>query len=195
MCPRRQQDKNSFHWLSTTIKKVLDISAIWRLYQNDKNRRVYNFPMYAPDFSLPDQNGKIWTLGDFAGQWLLLYFYPKDNTPGCTKEACSFRDLSEEFSKRKICVVGISKDRVVSHEKFAKKYHLNFTLLSDPSHETIAKYDSWGKRKFMGREYDGTFRNSFLISPQGEIIKEYKAVNPLTHAGEILADFDKLTEV
>jgi peroxiredoxin Q/BCP len=148
---------------------------------------------HAPDFSLPDQNGEVKSLKDYAGKWLVLYFYPKDDTPGCTTEACSFRDEREaiaEFGKAE--VVGISKDSVRSHQKFAEKYGLNFTILSDPEHKVIEAYDSWKPKKFMGREYLGTVRNTFIISPDGQIAKEYIGVDPKTHAAQIIADLQQL---
>ena len=148
--------------------------------------------MQAPDFKLPDQEEQNHSLSDYQGKWLVLYFYPKDFTPGCTKEACSFRDSSQEFSQRGVNIVGISKDTVSSHKKFVEKYHLNFPLLADPEHKTIEEYGAWGKKKFMGREYAGTIRNTVLINPKGEIVKEYKNVNPMVHSSEILEDLDKL---
>ena len=148
--------------------------------------------MKAKDFNLPDQDGNYHKLGDFAGKWLLLYFYPKDDTPGCTKEACTFRDGLNELQKRGVEVVGVSKDSVDSHKKFAEKYKLNFTLLSDPEHKVIESYGAWGIKKFMGKEFTGTLRNSYLINKAGEIVKEYKSVNPLTHFSEIVSDLDKL---
>jgi len=147
----------------------------------------------APDFSLPDQNGDVKTLADYAGQWLVLYFYPKDDTPGCTTEACSFRDEREAIADLGSAeVVGISKDSVRSHKKFVDKYHLNFTLLSDPEHKVIEAYGSWKPLKFMGREYMGTQRNTFIITPDGKIAKEYVGVDPKTHAAEIIADLKAL---
>src|SRR6185369_13262442 len=124
--------------------------------------------MKAPKFSLPDQDNKTHSLDDYKGRWLIVYFYPKDDTPGCTKEACSFRDNRQEFVKRGVAFVGISKDTVSSHKKFAEKFHLDFPLLSDPTHEIIEAYGAWGKKKFMGREFIGTIRNTVLINPQGE---------------------------
>jgi len=147
--------------------------------------------MKAPDFKLPDQEGKNHSLSDYLGWWLVLYFYPKDFTPGCTKEACAFRDASQEFDKRGVKIVGISKDTVALHKKFAEKYHLSFPLLADPEHQVIEAYGAWGKKKFMGREFFGTLRSTFLINPEGEIVKEYKNVNPTTHSSEILQDLEK----
>ena len=144
---------------------------------------------HAPDFSLQDQDGNTKTLQDYSGQWLVLYFYPKDDTSGCTTEACNFRDERDaiaEFGNAQ--VVGISKDSVRSHKKFAEKNHLNFTILSDPAHATIEAYDSWKLKKFMGREYMGTERNTFIITPDSLIAKAYHGVNPKTHAAEIIAD-------
>ena len=146
----------------------------------------------APAFSLPDQGGVMRSLADFAGSWLILYFYPKDDTPGCTKEACNFRDNSTEFQKRGAVIVGVSKDSVASHKKFAEKYRLSFPLLSDEKLEVIKAYDSWGEKKFMGRTFAGVLRNTYLINPRGEIVKIYEKVNPLVHADEILRDIDTL---
>lgn len=144
--------------------------------------------MLAPEFALPDQNGKIHRLSDYLGQWVVVYFYPKDDTPGCTKEACSFRDNQNELQKQSVVVLGISKDSVASHKKFAIKYHLNFTILSDESRETIQAYNAWGVKKMFGHTSEGTLRKTYLIDPQGEIKKVYEKVNPLHHAEEILAD-------
>jgi peroxiredoxin Q/BCP len=147
----------------------------------------------APDFSLLDQNGVTRSLGDYAGQWLVLYFYPKDDTPGCTTEACNFRDERDAIAEfGNAAVVGISKDNVRSHKKFAEKFGLNFTLLSDPDHATIEAYDSWKPKKFMSREYIGTERNTFIISPTGEIAREYRGVDPKAHAAQIIADLKTL---
>lgn len=149
--------------------------------------------MKAPDFSLIDQDGIVHSLKDYAGKWLVLYFYPKDNTSGCTTEACNFRDERDaiaEFGNAEI--VGVSKDSVASHKKFADKHGLNFSILSDPDHTTIEAYDSWGTRKFMGREYQGTFRNTFIINPDGEIVKKYESVDPKKHAAEIIKDLQGL---
>jgi thioredoxin-dependent peroxiredoxin len=148
--------------------------------------------MKATKFSLPDQNNTIHSLDDYKGRWLIVYFYPKDDTPGCTKEACNFRDSRQEFVKRNVAIVGISKDSVASHKKFVEKYHLDFPLLSDTTHKVIEAYNSWGVKKMFGREFTGIIRNTFLINPKGEIEKEYKNVNPLTHADELLKDLDKL---
>ncbi len=145
----------------------------------------------APGFSLEDQNGKVHSLNDYTGKWLVLYFYPKDDTSGCTKEACAFRDGREALGKLAE-VVGISKDSVTSHKKFAEKYHLNFTLLADPEHKTIEAYGSWQPKKFMGREYLGTNRDTFIINPAGHIVKEYRGVDPKTHALQIIADLKSL---
>jgi peroxiredoxin Q/BCP len=142
----------------------------------------------APHFSLPDQDGRMRSLTDFVGSWLILYFYPKDDTPGCTKEACSFRDSIAEFQKIGGAIVGVSKDSVTSHKKFAEKYHLSFPLLSDEQLEVIKAYDAWGEKKFMGRTFNGVRRKTYLINPAGEIVRVYESVNPLTHAGQILTD-------
>lgn len=147
----------------------------------------------APEFSLPDQDGKIHTLAQYRGQWVLLYFYPKDDTEGCTKEACMIRDDFPHFQGLKAVVLGVSIDSVASHKKFAEKYSLPFTLLSDESKEVVNRYGVWGLKKFMGREYEGTSRVSFLIDPNGKIAKAYEKVVPSEHAAEVVADLKALT--
>jgi peroxiredoxin Q/BCP len=147
----------------------------------------------AIDFTLQDQDGIAHTLTQYKGQWVLIYFYPKDNTPGCTKQACTLRDAEPAFEKLKAVVLGISGDSVHSHKKFVEKFALPFPLLSDPDKKVIQAYGSWGKKKMMGREYMGIFRNSFLINPEGTIAKIYEGVKPEKHAEEVLADIDLLT--
>jgi thioredoxin-dependent peroxiredoxin len=147
----------------------------------------------APHFSLPDQNNDIKTLRDYEGKWLVLYFYPKDDTPGCTTEACNFRDSRDLIATLgNANVIGISKDSVKKHKKFADKYHLNFTLLSDPEGVTIQAYGAWGEKKMMGRTYIGILRNTYLIDPNGMIAKEYIGVDPAKHATEIIHDLKAL---
>lgn len=146
----------------------------------------------APAFTLQDQDGTEHALKDYRGKWVLIYFYPKDDTPGCTKEACALRDEFPAFGKLKAKIFGVSADTVASHKKFATKYKLPFTLLADPEKRMIEAYGVWGKKKFMGREYMGIARSSFLINPEGKIEKIYEKVNPLTHADEVLADLKAL---
>jgi thioredoxin-dependent peroxiredoxin len=145
--------------------------------------------MKIPEFSLQDQNDNTVTNKDLIGSWALVYFYPKDDTPGCTTEACSFRDGRDMLENYGIRVIGISKDSVKSHKKFADKHNLNFTLLSDTSTETIQAFGSWKSKKFMGREYMGINRDSYLINPEGEIVKKYEGVDPKTHINEIFEDY------
>lgn len=145
--------------------------------------------MKAANFSLTDQDGKTRTLADFADKWLVLYFYPKDDTPGCTTEACSFRDANDELIDLGAEVVGISKDDTDSHRKFQAKHKLNFTLLSDTDGSTIRAYGAWGKKMF-GRE--GILRKTFIISPKGEIVKTYGRVTPLGHGEKVLEDLKHL---
>ena len=149
----------------------------------------------ADDFSLPDQEGTLHSLSQYHGTWVVLFFYPKDDTPGCTKEACNFRDSFAQLQSFDAVILGVSKDSVVSHKKFAEKYHLNFPILSDEKKEVIEKYNAWGTKKFMGREFEGTLRMTYLINPNGEIQKVYEKVNPLLHAGEILTDLKTLTNI
>jgi peroxiredoxin Q/BCP len=146
----------------------------------------------APDFTLPDQNGKLHSLAANRGTWTIVYFYPKDDTPGCTAEACGFRDSWAKFTREKIQVWGISADTVAKHAKFAQKYELPFPLLADEDKEVVKKYGVWGKKKFMGREFMGINRVTFLIDPKGQIAKVYEKVKPADHAEEILADRKKL---
>lgn len=146
----------------------------------------------APEFSLPDQDGKSHSLADYRGQWVLLYFYPKDDTPGCTKQACAIRDSLPSFKQLSAVVFGISVDSVASHRKFADKYELPFTLLADENKEVVTMYGVWGKKKMMGKEFDGTIRTSFLINPDGIIEKVYEKVDPEGHADMVLADLQKL---
>lgn len=146
----------------------------------------------APAFSLPDEKGKVQSLKDYAGKWLLIYFYPKDDTPGCTKEACLLRDNFPAFKKLKCAVVGVSADTEAKHQKFKEKYELPFTLLSDSDKEMIKAYGVWQKKKFMGREYMGIARTSFLIDPKGKIAKVYENVKPPVHAEEVLEDLREL---
>lgn len=150
--------------------------------------------MKAPQFTLPDQNGTNHSLSDYTGKWVLVYFYPKDDTPGCTIEACSFRDKSEELRNHHIVVLGISKDTTSSHQKFVTKFNLNFPLLSDTSTKIIKAYGAWGEKKFMGRTFSGILRNSYLINPDGEIVKTYEKVKPAEHTAEVISDVEKLSD-
>lgn len=144
------------------------------------------------NFSLPDQNGKIHTLSDYKGQWVLVYFYPKDDTPGCTEEACAIRDNFPEFQKLGIRVFGISADPIKNHEKFAGKYSLPFTLLSDEKRTTIKRWGAWQKKRVFGKTYMGIARISFLIDPDGDVAITYEEVEPKKHAEEVLNDLKEL---
>ena len=146
----------------------------------------------APEFSLPDQDGRIHTLSGYKGKWVLVYFYPKDNTPGCTKEACAIRDVWSEFEELGAVVLGVSRDSVKSHRGFADKQRLPFTLLSDESAGVIRSYNAWKKKKLAGREYMGIVRISYLVDPQGRIAKVYQQVKPPEHAAEVLADLREM---
>jgi peroxiredoxin Q/BCP len=142
----------------------------------------------APDFTLPDQDGVMHTLSSYAGKWVLLYFYPKDDTPGCTIEACTIRDQFKDFKKIDAVVLGVSTDSVQSHKKFARAYELPFTLLADEEKDVVNRYGVFGEKTFMGKTYMGTSRTSFLIDPSGKIVKVYEKVKPETHATEVLRD-------
>lgn len=142
----------------------------------------------APEFTLKDSEGKEHSLSDYSGKWVLIYFYPKDMTPGCTVEACSMRDAQPDFSKLDAVVLGVSKDSEASHAKFQEKHDLNFTLLSDESTEMIQAYEAWGEKSMFGKKYMGINRISYLINPAGEIAKVYTKVSPKTHTEEVLKD-------
>lgn len=146
----------------------------------------------AIDFRLKDQDNREHELSSYLGSFVVVYFYPKDDTPGCTTEACGFRDKFSTLQKMGVVILGISKDSQASHKRFAEKYHLNFPLLSDESRETIRAYGAWGEKKFMGKTFEGTLRKTFLIGPDGEIKKVYEKVNPIDHAGEIIKDVEEL---
>ena len=140
----------------------------------------------APDFKLPDKNGNIVRLSDFAGQRVVLYFYPKDNTPGCGKQACAFRDNYAEYEKRGVRVVGVSKDSAASHQRFADKLGLPFLLLSDPELEAIRAYEVWQEKKLYGKTYMGVVRATYVIDERGYIEKVFPKAKPDTNAKEIL---------
>jgi len=141
----------------------------------------------APDFELQSDTGETVKLSDFQGRPVVLYFYPKDDTPGCTTEACEFRDAYDVFRDRGAEVLGVSPDDVRSHEKFKKKYELPFTLLADPSHEVAEQYGVWGERKFAGKRYKGITRSTFVIAPDGTVARAMRGIKPAGHATEVLA--------
>lgn len=141
----------------------------------------------APDFKLTDTHGNTVALSELKGQKVVLYFYPKDNTPGCTKEACSFNDGLKAFRKKNIAVFGISPDDNKSHRKFTEKFDLGFPLLSDTDHKVAEKYGAWGKKKLYGKEYDGIIRSTFIIDEKGTIQHVFEKVKVEIHADEVLA--------
>jgi peroxiredoxin Q/BCP len=143
--------------------------------------------MTAPDFSLPDETGTIRSLSEYRGHPLVLYFYPKDDTPGCTTEACNFRDNYSQYAQAGITILGVSPDTAKSHNKFKSKYELPFTLLADADHKVCELFGVWGTKKNYGREYQGVFRTTFLIDENGKIVHIFKNVKPAGHAGEVLA--------
>lgn len=144
----------------------------------------------APAFTLPDQNGDIHSLKDYRGQIVLVYFYPKALTPGCTVQACGLRDSSKQLEKRGVKVFGISTDSQKLLQKFTEKMHLNFTLLSDADHDVAEKYGVWGPKKFMGRSYIGLHRMSFIIDREGRLRHVFEKVNTKTHHDDVLAWID-----
>ena len=142
--------------------------------------------MQAPEFTLADKEGKLVSLSDFLGKKVVLYFYPKDNTPGCTRQACAFVAAYSEFERKNAVVIGVSKDSVSSHEKFAEKYNLPFILLSDPELQAIQAYDVWQEKKLYGKTSMGVVRTTFLIDEQGKMLKIMPKVKPDTNAAEVL---------
>ena len=140
----------------------------------------------APDFKLPDENGDFHQLADYRGKTVLLYFYPKDDTPGCTTEACNFRDDYSAYQEAGVVILGVSPDSSKSHTKFKTKYDLPFTLLADEDHQVCEAYEVWGPKKFMGREYEGVHRTSFLIDADGIVKKVFENVKPAEHSAEVL---------
>ena len=146
----------------------------------------------APDFKLADQSGKIHQLSDYVGKWLLIYFYPRDNTPGCTTEACTLRDAWSALSDLGAVVLGVSADSVASHLRFAKQFTLPFPLLADEDKTMIEAYDVLIEKSMFGKKFLGIKRSSFLIDPKGKIAKIYPKVKPSEHAQEVLQDLAKL---
>jgi peroxiredoxin Q/BCP len=142
----------------------------------------------APAFTLPDQTSRSHSLRDYAGRWLLLYFYPKDKTSGCTAEACGLRDQWKEFEARGCAVLGVSKDSVDSHAAFAAELKLPFPILSDETGATTEAYGAWQEKSMNGKQYMGIVRISYLIDPEGKIVKAYPKVKPEEHATEVLED-------
>jgi peroxiredoxin Q/BCP len=141
----------------------------------------------APDFELPDDTNTPRKLSDFRGQNVVLYFYPADDTPGCTREACNFRDDYSAYDKANVAILGVSPDTVKSHVKFKEKYQLPFPLLADKDHKVCDLYQVWGSKKFMGREYEGVLRTTFLIDENGKIVKVFENVRPAEHSQEVLS--------
>jgi peroxiredoxin Q/BCP len=141
----------------------------------------------APEFSLPADDGTTVTLASLRGKNVVLYFYPKDDTSGCTKEACEFRDTWKEVEESGAVVLGVSPDSISSHQKFKQKYRLPFPLLADTDHRVAAAYGAWGEKSMYGRKYQGILRTTFLIDPEGRIARVFEKVRPAGHAAEVLA--------
>jgi peroxiredoxin Q/BCP len=141
----------------------------------------------APEFEMLDDTNVMRKLSDFRGKNVVLYFYPADDTPGCTKEACNFRDDYSAYEKANIVILGVSPDDVKSHVKFKKKFQLQFPLLVDEGHKVCDAYGTWGPKKFMGKEYEGVLRTTFLIDGNGNIVKVFENVRPAEHSAEVLS--------
>jgi peroxiredoxin Q/BCP len=144
----------------------------------------------APEFEMLDDTNQTRRLTDFRGQRVVLYFYPKDDTPGCTREACNFRDDYSAYEQAGITILGVSPDSVKSHGKFKAKFQIPFPLLSDDGHKVCDAYGVWGPKKFMGKEYEGVLRTTFLIGPDGTILRVFENVRPAEHSVEVLAAFE-----
>lgn len=147
----------------------------------------------APTFSYRDAGGGEHNTADLAGRPHVVYFYPKDDTPGCTREACAFRDAEEAFAARNVEIIGVSPDSDDSHDKFRRKHNLPFSLAADTDHRIAKAYGAWGPKKFMGREYEGVHRVTFLVDSAGKIAKVYPKVKPEEHPAEIAADLEKMS--
>ena len=176
-----QAPPNALQFLCSFILTDRISKSVANLKEGDK----------APDFTVPDAEGNVVKLKDLRGKKVVLYFYPKDDTPGCTREACAFRDSFSKFKKRGIEVLGVSLDSEKSHQKFTKKFDLPFRLLADTDRAVSESYGTYGKKKFMGREYMGVNRMTFLIDEKGKIKKIYEKVKPDDHAEEVLAAFSE----
>ncbi len=141
----------------------------------------------APDFTVDSTSGSKLSLADFAGKKVVLYFYPKDDTPGCTKESCNFRDISAEVQKKGAVILGVSRDTIASHQKFKDKYHFNFDLLADTDSSVCRAYKVLVQKNMFGKKYEGILRATYIIDEKGNIAKVFPKVNPLTHASQVLA--------
>ena len=145
----------------------------------------------VPDFSTKDESGNAFSKSSLIGKPYLLYFYPRDNTPGCTAQACGFRDLNQKYQQLGVTIIGVSGDSSLSHQKFSKKHNLPFPLLVDQEHKLAKAFGVFGEKKFMGRTFDGIHRTSFLIGPDGKIIKSYPKVRAKSHPEEVLSDLNE----
>lgn len=148
----------------------------------------------APTFELQDQTGRTHKLSDYKGEWVVLYFYPKDDTPGCTKEACSFRDNLPKFKAVNAVILGVSVDSVAKHEKFVEKYDLNFPLLSDENKKVVQDYDVWQEKNMMGKKYMGIVRTTFIIDPKGKIAEIFEKVKADKHGEEVVRELKNLQD-
>jgi peroxiredoxin Q/BCP len=167
----------------------LAVTSGYRGYNHPEKEKAMPISegVIAPEFSLPDESSATRRLIDYRGKKVVLYFYPKDDTPGCTTEACNFRDDYSAFVNADIIILGVSPDSPKSHAKFKTKFQLPFLLLADEKHEVCELYGVWGKKKFMGKEYMGVFRTTFIVDEAGKVLKVFEDVKPSQHSQEILA--------
>lgn len=198
--PHREKVKNKYKEAIVSITRLAEKKRPLWISMNSVTIKIYSLLIFfmdllnkkAPAFSLLDQNEKKQALKDYLGKKVLLYFYPKDDTPGCTTEACSFRDRLNELKPYKVQVLGVSCDDVKSHRKFAEKFGLNFPLLADTEKKVVEKYGVWGEKSMYGRKYMGIQRDSFLIDEKGKIIRHYEKVKPADHVDQVIADLKTL---
>lgn len=180
--------------------RIISHAMMNRLVQNHFGRsvmakqtaRTLRIGSKAPAFTLANKDAEKVSLRDLTGHWLVLYFYPKDDTPGCTKEACEFTSHLKQFDALDAKVIGVSPDSPQSHQKFAKKHHLKVQLLSDPQHKTLEKYGAWGEKSMYGRKYEGVIRTTVIIDPAGRIAHRWDKVKPAGHAAEVRTRLDEL---
>ncbi|MBO7535050.1 MAG: thioredoxin-dependent thiol peroxidase [Victivallales bacterium] len=187
----KKYGKLAMEWLDDNGIDFVDGKIIqlkeWKINHGE---HIMNIGEYAPDFTLQDKDGKTVSLSDFKGRKVVVYFYPKDNTPGCSRQAVGFAENYNEFQKRNITVIGISKDSVESHVKFAEKYNLPFVLLSDPELTAIQAYGVWQEKKLYGKASMGVVRSTFIIDEKGIIVDIMRKVKPDTNAADILAKIE-----
>ena len=184
----------AMNFININLVKSLLIPLLFTISFNTSAKDELEVGNMAPDFSLVDQNSKTHTLSEYKGNWVVIYFYPKDDTPGCTIETNDFNKLHSKFKKLDCEIYGISKDSIKSHDKFRDKYKIKFDLLADEDLKVLKKYKVWGKKKFMGREFMGIIRTTYLIDKKGKILKVWDNVKVKDHAKEVLETLQNIVK-